>query len=236
MPFRFAWKNPPPGTVTDPKVETTAYGSVYRWHAGPLAALPVEPLGPHDREPALLASTFGDWGEFLTWYQGISRETNRATPEMVEKARELTRDCHGDLEKIRALFRYVTELRYVAVPLGVNAYRPHAAANVFHHRYGDCKDKANLLNTLLVSQGFDARLVLAPRFAVAMPDVPGAAFNHAISHVNLQGKSLWLDATDDICRFGLLPPGDPGRRVLLIADHEKELRTLPTSCSVWRAR
>ena len=117
----------------------------------------------------------------------------------------------------------------MAVPLGVNAYRPHAAANVFHHRYGDCKDKANLLDALLVSQGFDARLVLAPRFAVALPEVPGAAFNHAISHVNLRdGQSLWLDSTDDICRFGLLPPGDPGRRVLLIADHENELRTLPS--------
>ena len=146
---------------------------------------------------------------------------------MAAKARELTRDCHDDLDKVRALFRYVTELRYVAVPLGVNAYRPHAAANVFHHRYGDCKDKANLLDALLASQGFDAQLVLAPRFAVALPGVPGAAFNHAISHVNLHGKSLWLDSTDDTCRFGLLPPGDPGSRVLLIADHENDLRTLP---------
>ena len=227
QPFRFAWKNPPGGAAPDPKVERSAYGSIYRWRFGAIPALPDDPLQPHDNEPALLTSTFGDWTEFLTWYQGLIRESGVATPDMVDKARDLTRGCHDDLDKIRELFRYVTGLRYVAVPLGVNAYRPHAAANVFYHRYGDCKDKANLLNVLLTSQGFDAQLVLAPRFAVALPEVPGAAFNHAISHVNLHGKSLWLDSTDDICRFGLLPPGDPDRHVLVIANNEKELRTLP---------
>ena len=250
LPFRFAWKNPPKfsrdavaeargslpyqfhwkkaaGNPTDPAVETGPYGTIYRWQFERVPPLATDPLQAPDHDPELLASTFGDWGEFRTWYQGLIRETDQPTPEMAAKAGELTRGLTTDTDKIRALFRYVTDLRYVAVPLGVNAYRPHAAANVFHHRYGDCKDKANLLNTLLVSQGFDAKLVLAPRFAEALDAVPGAAFNHAISHVNLHGQSLWLDSTDDICRFGLLPPGDPGRNVLLIQDKEQGLRTLP---------
>jgi transglutaminase-like putative cysteine protease len=67
----------------------------------------------------------------------------------------------------------VTGLRYVAVPLGVNSHRPHAAANVLKNGFGDCKDKANLLNALLRAQGIAADLVLVPRFAQAYPEAPG---------------------------------------------------------------
>jgi hypothetical protein len=38
---------------------------------------------------------------------------------------------------------------------------------------------------------------------------------------------LWLDTTDDVCRFGMLPPGDPGRKVLVIDGQSKRLAQLP---------
>ncbi len=138
------------------------------------------------------------------------------TPEIAAKAKELTREAKDDREKVLALYNYVTRLRYVAVPLGVNSFRPHAAANVLQNEYGDCKDKANLFNTLLRSVGIEAHLVLVPRFSQAHEDLPGLSFNHAISQVNLGGETVWVDTTDDVCRFGMLPPGDPGRKVLVI--------------------
>jgi hypothetical protein len=79
---------------------------------------------------------------------------------------------------------------------------------------------------LLRSQGIDAHLVLVPRFGQAYETLPGFAFNHAISRVSVDGTTLWLDTTDDVCRFGTLPPGDPGRRVLVI-DGSDKLITLP---------
>ena len=103
-------------------------------------------------------------------------------------------------------------LRYVTVPLGVNSVRPHAAAQVLKNQFGDCKDKANLFNTLLRALGLEACLVLVPRFSQAHEAVPGLAFNHAISRVRLGGETLWLDTTDDVCRFGMLPPGEAGRK------------------------
>ena len=69
------------------------------------------------------------------------------------------------------------------------------------NQYGDCKDKANLYNTLLHSLKIDAQLVLVPRFTQANDDLPGFAFNHAISRVKLDGDFLWVDTTDGICRF-----------------------------------
>jgi len=69
--------------------------------------------------------------------------------------------------------------------------------------------------------------VLVPRFSQALDAVPGLAFNHAISKVGLKEETLWVDTTDEVCRFGMLPPGDPGRKVLLIDGSTATLTELP---------
>jgi hypothetical protein len=75
--------------------------------------------------------------------------------------------------------------------------------------------------------GIEARLVLVPRFSQAHEGIPGLSFNHAISRVTLGGETVWVDTTDDVCRFGMLPPGDPGRKVLVIDGGTNALTQLP---------
>jgi transglutaminase-like putative cysteine protease len=222
-PFHFRSEH----TVTpDPKLSQTDYSSTYTWQLRETLAWRPDPLTLPDNQPSLSISTFPDWKTFADWYERIIRLSDQSTPEITNKAAEITRDLTLDRERVAALYNYVTGLRYVAVPLGVNSFRPHAASGVLRNQYGDCKDKANLFNALLRSQGIDAHLVLVPRFGQAYESLPGFAFNHAISRVSLGGESLWLDTTDDVCRFGTLPPGDPGRRVLVI-DGSDKLAQLP---------
>jgi hypothetical protein len=223
-PFHFRFENI---AAADPQVHQTEYSSTYTWQWRELPAWQPEPLDAPDNEPALAISTFPDWKSFTAWYERIIRLADQPTSAITNKAAELTRDLTSEREKVAALYNYVTGLRYVAVPLGVNSFRPHAAAGVLHNQYGDCKDKANLFNALLRSQGIDASLVLVPRFGQAHDSLPGFAFNHAISRVKLGGESVWLDTTDDVCRFGMLPPGDTGRRVLVIDAVTDQLTTLP---------
>jgi hypothetical protein len=80
---------------------------------------------------------------------------------------------------------------------------------------------------MLHSLNIDAHLVLVPRFRQAYDALPGLAFNHAISRVTLPDETLWVDTTDDVCRFGMLPPGDSGRKVLVIAEGTNSLTQLP---------
>ncbi len=224
-PFHFALDGV---SGTDPAIKQSQYGTTYRWHFENLPAQQNEILtAPRMRAQGVQISTFPDWAAFAEWYGRISKLTDEVTPEIAAKAKEVTRDAKTEREKVLALFNYVTRLRYVAVPLGVNSFRPHAASSVFENQFGDCKDKANLFNTLCHSLNIDAHLVLVPRFSQADEMVPGLSFNHAISQVRLGGETLWIDTTDDVCRFGMLPPGDPGRKVLVIDGGTNTLTQLP---------
>lgn len=223
-PFHFGFEGI---TAPDPAVTQSSYGATYTWRLENLPAQRHEILtGPRDKA-RLLVSLFPDWAAFAGWYGRITQLTGEVTPEIAAKARELTQEAKTDREKVLAVYNYVTGLRYVAIPLGINSVRPHAAANVLQNQYGDCKDKANLFNTLLRALNIEAQLVLVPRFSRAYDALPGLAFNHAISRVVLEGKPVWVDTTDGICRFGLLPPGDPGRKVLVIDGRSTNLTQLP---------
>ncbi len=216
-----------PSAPPDPTIKQTGYGATYEWRFENLPAHIHEILAPPGQGPRLLVSTFSDWPAFAEWYARIGHLADQVTPEIEAKAKELTREATGERDKVLALYNYVTRLRYVAVPLGVNSFRPHAAGNVLKNQFGDCKDKANLFNTLLHSLNIEAHLVLVPRFSQAHEAIPGLAFNHAISCVKLGAEMLWADTTDDVCRFGLLPPGDPGRNVLVIDGQTSTLTQLP---------
>jgi hypothetical protein len=213
--------------ATDPVISRKAYGSTYAWNFENIAPAPQEPLGAYDANAVLAVSTFPDWASFAEWCRRVVRESDTVTPEIEAQAQDLVKGAATDQQKIAEVTQFVTNFRYVSIPLGVNAYRPHAAANILRSRYGDCKDKANLLNTMLKSLGYTTSLVLVPRFMQAYDDLPGYGFNHAISQVKLDGKTLWIDSTDDVCRIGLLPPGDPGRNVLVINDPSDRLTALP---------
>lgn len=214
------------GPLVEPEVSNTSYGKVFRWRVRDVPPVVSEALGPSGRGARLLLSTFADWSSFSAWYERLIRAADEVTPEIQAAAAALTAGKSTEREKVAALYDYVAGLRYVAVPLGVNSHRPHAAAGVLKNRYGDCKDKANLFNTLLKSLGIPAHLVLVPRFSQADDAVPGLGFNHAISRVRLDGDWVWADTTDEFARFGLLPPGDSGRKVLVM-DGSAALVTLP---------
>ena len=226
VPFHWALENI---SAPDPVVKSGSYATTYTWQFQNLAGHRREILSAPRSEARLSFSTFQDWAAFADWYDRISRLTGEVTPDIAAKAKELTANAGTDREKLLALYNYVTALRYVAVPLGINSVRPHAAENVLKNQFGDCKDKANLLNSMLRALDVEAHLVLVPRFSQAREALPGMAFNHAISRVKLGPEILWVDTTDDVCRFGMLPPGDHGRKVLVVGAEPKSLSDLPAA-------
>ena len=123
-------------------------------------------------------------------------------------------------------------IRYCAIEIGMGGFIPHPSDDVERLRYGDCKDKANLLKALLAAADVDSRLVtiyasMAPR-AFGLP-VIGGNFNHAILVVDLPEGPVFVDPTTRTVAFGDLPPVDEARTALPIDPRGADLVTTPSS-------
>ena len=162
-------------------------------------------------------SSLASWDVFAAWYQRLSTGSAETGPAVAALAEEIAKAHPDRAGRLRAAYERVSALRYVAVELGVGAFRPRTPEQVWKQRYGDCKDKASLLVTVLGKLGIPAEFALVNRFDHTFTDWPAWQFNHAVARVPAapaegQPHDLWLDTTDRLVPFGIVAPGDLGRQ------------------------
>jgi len=158
--------------------------------------------------PAVQLTTFATWEDMGKWYGGLERERREPTAEIRATAKQLTAGKSTDLEKIEALYDFVaTNFRYISLSFGVGRFQPHAASDVLHNQYGDCKDKHTLLASLLEASGYHASSVLMNSSRKIDPDMPSPSqFDHVISLVPLGKEEVWMDTTTEVAPFRMLSP------------------------------
>jgi TonB family protein len=177
----------------------------------------------------MLFSTFQNWNEVGEWYNTLARERETPSPEIRAKAGEITRGTNSPLAKVQAIYDYVSHIRYVSLSFGVGRYQPHSAADVLSNRYGDCKDKATLLDALLTAEGIASATALINSQVEVDVEMPTPLeFDHAINMVSFNGKEIWLDTTTGVGPFGYLLPQLRGKEALVVLQPKKsELRQSP---------
>ena len=154
-------------------------------------------------------TTFVSWEQIGRWYASLEKDRRVPTPEVRAKAEELTKGLNNDMDKVEALYDFVAKnFRYVSLSLGVGRYQPHAAGDVLHNQYGDCKDKHTLLASLLEAEGLHASSVLINSSRKLDPDVPSPSqFDHVITMLPLMSRNheeVWMDTTSEVAPFRLL--------------------------------
>lgn len=174
---------------------------------------------PEDEHPDVQLTTFVSWEQIGRWYASLDKDRRAPSPEVRAKAEELTKGLSTDMDKIEALYDYVAKnFRYVSLSLGLGRYQPHAASDVLHDQYGDCKDKHTLLASLLEAEGFHASSVLINSSRKLDPDVPSPAqFDHVITMLPMGARKdgaskdvpnkdneVWMDTTAEVAPFRLL--------------------------------
>jgi len=182
-------------------------------------------------QPHVWVSSFASWDAMVATYRELYLPQATVTPEIEALAKELTAGADSDRDKARRLYDWVRKnIRYIAIYAGLEGWVPHPASQVLADRFGDCKDHAVLLNTLLKAVGIEAVPVLIQADLVnyRLPGVaaPQQFFNHMISY--LPGLDLYLDSTSAATEFGRLPDGDQGKEVLR-AGLVKAVGTTPAS-------
>ncbi|MBP5672086.1 MAG: DUF3857 domain-containing protein [Victivallales bacterium] len=194
---------------------------------------------PEPRMPAmytvvqrLLLSTIPTWNDVSKWYWNLCLPHLKASPAMEAKVAELTKDAKTQDEKLRAIFRFVSqEIRYMGITIEKDApgYEPHDVTLTFENRHGVCRDKAALLVSMLRVAGFQAFPVLINAGPLKDPEVPQPYFNHAVTAIlNDDGSYLLMDSTDENTKQ--LFPAYLNNMSYLVARPEGDtLRTTPFS-------
>src|ERR1700733_10009010 len=218
----------------DPKVTEANGRRVYHWSSSHLEREDDSPKTkdkkkkkhrPDDDRPDIQLTTFESWEQVGRWYASLEKDRRAPTAEVRAKAQELTQGLNGDLEKTEALYDFVSKnFRYVSLSLEVGRYQPHAASEVLHDQYGDCKDKHTLLASLLEAEGLHASSVRINSSRKLDPDVPSPSqFDHVITMLPMgkEKEEVWMDTTSEVAPFRLLayslrnkqalviPPADP---------------------------
>jgi len=191
--------------------------------------------------------SFESWADMGRWQSGFIQGRRSASPEIKQRVADLTKGDGTPLAKMRSLARSVQrDVRYVAIQLGIGGWQPHPAADVFTHKYGDCKDKATLLSAMLQEIGVESFYVSinTTRNAVT-PETPAVRwFNHVILAVRLPesvkdpslravldrpklGRLLFFDPTDEWTPFGSLRGELQANYGLLVTADGGELVKLP---------
>lgn len=250
-------------TFNHDDIKPTVNGSSYTWQLDNLAPIALEPLSPSVKNLAPFMAvnfappgetsagkrSFSNWKEVSTWGSGLYDPQVVINDDVAAKARELTANATTELEKIQAIGKYVQDLQYIAIDIGVaygNGYKPRASSTVLSRGYGDCKDKATLMRAMLQSlkiESYPIAIFAGDPTFVRKEWASPRQFNHCIIAVVVNpetkgptvieneelGRLLIFDATDDMTPVGDLPESLQGSYGLVMAREKGGLLQMPTT-------
>ena len=231
-----------------------------RWEAMHLAPLLAgRPAGfqPNPLEISVrLATVRSPAGRPITWDErselaaGIMEPRMDRTGAVKAMADAVVAEKSGRWDRIRALTEFIQrDIVYLEISLDKDClagFRPHPAPEVLRNRYGDCKDKATLLVSMLRALGENGFVVLlnAGNPIATSADWPSLGFNHAIVALPADdsvpawwpvvdagplGRLVIFDPTDSKTPLGVLSPGDQGGFGLIVSARQGKLVSLPIS-------
>lgn len=215
-----------------PAISETDGRLKYEWEFKDIPQIIPEPNMPTTVEidPVIIISTFDSWDVVYNWWWNLAKDKIQTDRQIKKKVKELIKDKDSDEEKAKAIYNFCAQkIRYVAVEYGQAGYEPHKAQDIFLNKYGDCKDQAILLVSMLKEAGLKAHPVLIgtkDHFNL-YEDFPSIMFNHCIATVEVDGKNVFLDPTLETCPFGDLPVDDQERKVLIFEETSYDIRTTP---------
>jgi transglutaminase-like putative cysteine protease len=248
-------------TFNHSKVEPSVAGSTYTWELRDLPYIDEEPGDPSltylapwlavsyfpPEGRATLGKSFTKWSDVSRWLSELADPQSSPNDAITAKAQSLVSGAASELDRIRAIGRYVQNVHYISIQTGIGrggGYRPHLAADVLTKSYGDCKDKANLMRAMLKAVGitsYPVTIFSGDPYYVREEWPSPQQFNHCIIAVKVKdetqtptvinhpalGRLLIFDPTDDDTPVGDLPFHEQGSLALIVAGDAGSLTRMP---------
>jgi hypothetical protein len=161
--------------------------------------------------------------DLYQWYYGFIKNIDyNSTSVLKNEVDSLTHNSKSDAEKARKIYYWVQDhIRYVAFEAGMEGFIPRQPDSVCDKKYGDCKDMATILTSMLRMAGLKAY----PTW-IGTRDIPYTyeqlpsplVDNHMISALRLDDKYYFLDATSKYLTFGYPSSFIQGKEALIAID------------------
>jgi len=167
--------------------------------------------------PAAQVAEARSWSDIVAWALPLYPKYTQPLPADLEVQIARWSKFNDPQDRIQAALRLVQEqVRYFGVEMGDNTHRPTVPSETWSRRYGDCKDKAYLLTTVLSRMGITAvpALVSVGRGKGIADSPPSASvFDHVVVRVQFGDEIIWVDPTmtseggaardSDLSRYGV---------------------------------
>lgn len=218
-----------------PRITLSAEGRVknYIFEERNLKPIVIEPAMPGMNEVKkwLEISSMDTWQEIAAWYWALSKPESVPDDTLRYTVNRLIAGKKSESEKAAAIYYFVAnKVRYVGLEFGLSAFRPHSATEVLQNLYGDCKDKATLLITMLKVAGIKAwpALLESGDSSLIHNQLPTlSSFNHCITVAFVDNSEVWLDATSESCAYGDIPVSDRGAEAMVIREGVGQFEQIP---------
>ncbi len=130
---------------------------------------------------------FRDWNGVGRWGADLHRSVEGASPEVDQVVARM----RGAADPIQEAANFVRRMRYYAIEIGWGGLIPRKPATTLARAFGDCKDKTELMVTILRRLGIAAVPVwaIAPSSNFVHNDLPSPfQFNHCIVGIPWAGR------------------------------------------------
>ena len=178
-------------------------------------------------------NVLSELGDLYSWYYNFVPEGAESSQELKTVVEEITKKSKSEIETVRNVFYWVQDnIQYVAFEEGMRGLIPHTGSYVCEKRYGDCKDMANLIVTMLKIANIKAyhTWIGTRDLPYKYSEVPTPLVdNHMIAtYIDNKQRYYFLDATSDHTAFGLPSSMIQGKEALIGFDKNKyEVRLVP---------
>ena len=230
----------------------------FRWEVKDMPALILRDIPSRPEWGALAARMSVQWGQAAVpgkenqwraigdWVTNLELNRPDPSPEITAQVQSLIAGAPDFYTKLTRITESIQkDIRYFVVSRGIGGLQANRAADIFHNRYGDCKDKSTLTISMLQVAGIHAFYVpVDDRRGIVDPDEPSLIGNHMITAIEVpsdvndprlkaitkakDGKRyLFFDPTNERVPVGNLPSYEQGGYGILAAGSASQVIQLP---------
>lgn len=176
-----------------------------------------------------------DLGDLHRWYSSFIKDLNtNPSAELTAVVDDIKKKSKTEMDIVKNVFYWVQDnIKYIAFEQGMRGLIPHPASYVCEKRYGDCKDMANLIVSMLRLAGVDN----AYHTWIGTRDLPWKyseyptpiVDNHMIAtYISPEGKYIFLDGTGNYTKVGMPSSMIQGKEAFINFGPDKyEIKIVP---------